>query len=284
MTNSALAVTTDQNWWNDKQEAALKQIGLANAPKAELAVFLHFAQRTGLDPFARQIYMIERGGRFTIQASIDGLRIVAQRSGEYAGQVGPYWCGEDGEWTDVWLENKPPVAAKVGVLRKGFQEPLWGVAKYDSYNANSPIWKKMPDTMIAKCAEALALRKAFPNDLSGLYTTEEMEQVDTPTTKATVVTTPIKTTVVELEAEVKPEETNADVIKHLRDTLRIVEKIGTLVDLRKVFNDNQKYLDNLFARTDEGDFTTLREEIMKAKEKLEIDNAVNLVGGKVINE
>lgn len=284
MTNSALAVTTDQNWWNDKQEAALKQIGLANAPKAELAVFLHFAQRTGLDPFARQIYMIERGGRFTIQASIDGLRIVAQRSGEYAGQVGPYWCGEDGEWTDVWLENKPPVAAKVGVLRKGFQEPLWGVAKYDSYNANSPIWKKMPDTMIAKCAEALALRKAFPNDLSGLYTTEEMEQVDTPTTKAPVVTTPIKTTVVELEAEVKPEETNADVIKHLRDTLRIIEKIGTLVDLRKVFNDNQKYLDNLFARTDEGDFTTLREEIMKAKEKLEIDNAVNLVGGKVINE
>lgn len=284
MTNSALAVTTDQNWWNDKQEAALKQIGLANAPKAELAVFLHFAQRTGLDPFARQIYMIERGGRFTIQASIDGLRIVAQRSGEYAGQVGPYWCGEDGEWTDVWLENKPPVAAKVGVLRKGFQEPLWGVAKYDSYNANSPIWKKMPDTMIAKCAEALALRKAFPNDLSGLYTTEEMEQVDTPTTKAPVVTTPIKTTVVELEAEVKPEETNADVIKHLRGTLQIVEKIGTLVDLRKVFNDNQKYLDNLFARTDEGDFTTLREEIMKAKEKLEIDNAVNLVGGKVINE
>lgn len=284
MTNSALAVTTDQNWWNDKQEAALKQIGLANAPKAELAVFLHFAQRTGLDPFARQIYMIERGGRFTIQASIDGLRIVAQRSGEYAGQVGPYWCGEDGEWTDVWLENKPPVAAKVGVLRKGFQEPLWGVAKYDSYNANSPIWKKMPDTMIAKCAEALALRKAFPNDLSGLYTTEEMEQVDTSTTKAPVVTTPIKTTVVELEAEVKPEETNADVIKHLRDTLRIIEKIGTLVDLRKVFNDNQKYLDNLFARTDEGEFTTLREEIMKAKEKLEIDNAVNLVGGKVINE
>ena len=94
--NSALAVNGEQNFWDDQQLAALKQIGLANAPKAELAVFLHYSQRTGLDPFARQIYMIERGGRYTIQASIDGLRIVAQRSGEYAGQVGPYWCGKDG--------------------------------------------------------------------------------------------------------------------------------------------------------------------------------------------
>ena len=74
---TALAVSNDQKMWDEKQLAALKQLGLANAPKADLAVFLHYAQRTGLDPFARQLYMIERGGRYTIQASIDGLRIVA---------------------------------------------------------------------------------------------------------------------------------------------------------------------------------------------------------------
>lgn len=278
MTNSALAVTAEQSWWNEKQEAALKQIGLSNAPKAELAVFLHFAQRTGLDPFARQIYMIERGGRFTIQASIDGLRIVAQRSGEYAGQVGPYWCGADGEWTDVWLENTPPVAAKVGVLRKGFNEPLWGVAKYDSYNANSPIWKKMPDTMIAKCAEALALRKAFPNDLSGLYTTEEMEQVEVSTIKKTTVELPSVEPV-----KVTTEDTDV-VIAYLHEVINTIDNTDNIPDLRKIFENNKKYLDTEFSREGANDITTLRTEIMTAKEKLEIKNAVQLVGGEVVNE
>lgn len=275
MTNSALAVTSEQGWWNEKQEAALKQIGLANAPKAELAVFLHFAQRTGLDPFARQIYMIERGGRYNIQASIDGLRIVAQRSGEYAGQVGPYWCGIDGEWTDVWLENTPPVAAKVGVLRKGFNEPLWGVAKFDSYNANSPIWKKMPDTMIAKCAEALALRKAFPNDLSGIYTTEEMEQAEV---------VPVKKTTVELPAVEAVKEEDSDVVlPYLQEVLNAIDNTDNIPDLRKIFENNKRYLDTEFTREGATDITTLRTEIMTAKEKLEIKNAVDLVGGEVIN-
>lgn len=275
MTNSALAVTSEQGWWNEKQEAALKQIGLANAPKAELAVFLHFAQRTGLDPFARQIYMIERGGRYNIQASIDGLRIVAQRSGEYAGQVGPYWCGIDGEWTDVWLENTPPVAAKVGVLRKGFNEPLWGVAKFDSYNANSPIWKKMPDTMIAKCAEALALRKAFPNDLSGIYTTEEMEQAEV---------VPVKKTTVELPAVEPVKEEDSDVVlPYLQEVLNAIDNTDNIPDLRKIFENNKRYLDTEFTREGATDITTLRTEIMTAKEKLEIKNAVDLVGGEVIN-
>lgn len=188
MTNNAtLAVSGEQDFWTEKQIAALKQLGLTNAPKGDLGVFLHYAQRTGLDPFARQLYMIERGGRYTIQASIDGLRIVAQRSGEYAGQAGPFWCGEDGEWIDVWLSDQPPVACKVGVFRQGFIEPLWAVAKFSSYNAGTPIWRKMPDTMIAKCAEALALRKAFPNDLSGIYTSEEMAQADVPMKPVTTV-------------------------------------------------------------------------------------------------
>ena len=176
---TSLAITNDQTFWSQQQLAALKQIGLNNASNGDLAVFFHQAQKTGLDPFARQIYMIERAGRYGIQTSIDGLRIVAQRSGEYAGQAGPYWCGEDGVWKDVWINKTPPYAAKVGVYRKGFSEPLYAVARWDSYAVpNSPIWRKMPDVMLAKCAESLALRKAFPNDLSGLYTDEEMSQAD----------------------------------------------------------------------------------------------------------
>ena len=184
--SSALAVTSKQESWNPQQRAALQQMGLENAPEGDLALFLAYAQKTGLDPFSRQVYMIGRrdsrtgGNRYTIQASIDGLRIVAGRSHEYAGQVGPEWCGPDGEWKDVWLSSQPPAASRVGVCRKSFDGPLWAVALWTEYQANGPMWRKMPALMLAKCAEALALRKAFPHDLSGIYTAEEMAQADTP--------------------------------------------------------------------------------------------------------
>jgi len=183
--STQLTIASDQKYWTDTQVSALKQLGLTNASNGDLAFFFHQAQRTGLDPFARQIYMIERGGRYGIQTSIDGLRIVAQRSGQYAGQTTPYWCGEDGNWKDVWLGKNPPLAAKIGVYRIGFTEPTWAVARLESYcplgRDGKPmgLWNKMPDVMLAKCAEALALRKAFPNDMSGIYTDEEMNQADT---------------------------------------------------------------------------------------------------------
>lgn len=117
----------------------------------------------------------------TIQVSIDGLRVIAQRSGLYAGQEATLWCGRDGVWTDVWLDRSvPPSAAKVAVRVKDGAASVYtvtAVATTASYNpGGSPLWAKMPDVMVAKCAEALALRKAFPHDLSGLYTSEEMEQ------------------------------------------------------------------------------------------------------------
>jgi phage recombination protein Bet len=188
--SNALAVAPDQKYWDDTQLAALRQIGLSDAPAGDLALFLHYAQRTGLDPFSRQIYMIGRydsrsgGNKYTIQSSIDGLRIIAQRSGEYAGQTQPLWCGPDGEWRDVWLDVQPPTAAKIGVYRQGFVEPLYAVATTASYMPTGKdgkpmgLWSKMPDVMLAKVAEALALRKAFPNDMSGLYSDDEMSQAD----------------------------------------------------------------------------------------------------------
>lgn len=202
--NEQLALAEDQSWWTDRQLAGLRQVGIDKASEGDLLVFFHVCQRTGLDPFARQIHMIGRNAKdgnqwvtkYTIQTGIDGYRLIARRAADRRGVALSYedtiWFDRDGNEFKVWTKPSAPAAAMVVVLRGGERFPA--VANFAEYvqttregNPNA-IWARMPANQIAKCAEALALRKAFPQDLSGIYTDDEMGQPE-PAPIASTATT-----------------------------------------------------------------------------------------------
>ena len=178
------AITT----WTPEQTALISSTIAPGCTSDELKLFAYACQRTGLDPLSKQIYAIKRGGaggsKMTIQVGIDGLRAVAERTGQLDGSE-TFFCGPDGEWKDVWLAKEPPAAAKTIVYRKGASHPFTAVARFDDFNAKQNLWLKMPAVMIGKCSECACLRKAFPADLSGLYSVDEMEQAETVTVTAT---------------------------------------------------------------------------------------------------
>lgn len=163
--------------------------------KTEMDQAIKICEDYRLTPVKRQILIQRRWSAkenkniISPLVTVDGLRTMAERTGKYEGQVGPFWCGRDGKWSDVWLDEGQPVAAKVGVHKHGFRDALYAVAKFEEYKQTgkdgkvSGMWGKMPDLMVAKCAEALALRRAFPDELSGIYTKEEMDQAETPQEK-----------------------------------------------------------------------------------------------------
>lgn len=194
---SNLALSHEQSYWNDRQIAALRHMGVEGASEGDLTVFHHVCQRTGLDPFARQIHMIGRNTKnqrtnqwetkYTIQTGIDGFRLIGRRAADRTRQKisvsAPEWAHDDGSWRPVWRAAwGTPVAARVVIRRDG--EPFEAVALFDEYKQTkkdgglTSMWAQRPAGQLAKCAEALAWRMAFPQDLSGIYADDEMGQAD----------------------------------------------------------------------------------------------------------
>ncbi len=151
-----------------EQVQLVKDTIAKGATDDELAMFIEECNSLSLNPFAKEIYFIKyraKDGKTSVAMpiAIDGRRKFADRTPGYRGQAGPFWCGPDGVWKDVWLADEPPAAAKVGVYLAGHPEPTWGVATYKEFNrvgaAGDQFWRRTPAHMLAIRAESHALRK-----------------------------------------------------------------------------------------------------------------------------
>lgn len=152
----------------------IKRTVCVGASDDELKLFLHVCTKTGLDPFMKQIYAIKRAGKMCIQTSIDGFRLIADRTGCYA----------PGRETQFVSDDNGNLLSCTAYIRKKTTDGTWhevsGTAYWSEFNpGNNTFWGKMPRVMLSKCAEAIALRRAFPAELSSVYTNDEMQQADT---------------------------------------------------------------------------------------------------------
>lgn len=182
--NPATGVVT----FDPAQMDVLRSIVGSDFSDAEFDFFLAQCRRTNLDPFSKQIYAWKQQGKVITMTSIDGLRLIARRTGKYAGRTSVEWMTQQGVWVDVWvksLHGEFPAAAKVTVVNRDDDFPTVAVAPWDEFvmrkgdGSVKQMWLEKPAHMLAKVAEALALRAAFPNDLSGIYTDDEIETART---------------------------------------------------------------------------------------------------------
>lgn len=161
------------------QRALITDVLCKGATPTEVDFFMQVAERCRLDPFRRQIHAVKRWDNslrretLTFQVGIDGLRAIAARTGEYAGNDEPAFELDD---------QRNPVKATCTVYRfvKGQRVPFTASVFWREYcqtkkdGALTAMWAQRPFGQLGKCAEAAALRKAFPEDAGQLYTEEEI--------------------------------------------------------------------------------------------------------------
>lgn len=237
----------------ESKKELLKKTICKGATDDEFELFIHACKRTGLDPFMKQIHAVKRfnskTGReeMTIQTGIDGFRLIAERTGRYSpGKEAVY--AYDGEGF---------VLSATASIKKQTPDGTWheisATAFWEEYVQKSregkptQFWARMPHLMLAKCAESLALRKAFPAELSGIYTHEEMAQA------AHEVNSEVETQV-EVQEDLSQkeerflEEWQIDILadlgaKNPKKFKSVLKKFGSLAQIPfSKFNEAKKYL------------------------------------------
>lgn len=201
--------------FSEEQVEILRKTLFKKFSDDEIQFALAVCNRTGLDPFSKQVHFRKQGDKedIVIITGIDGFRLTANRSQAYAGSDEPVF--EKGE--------KYPIKATVTVYKivQGVRCAFVGTARWDEYYPGDKqgfMWRKMPFTMLGKCAESQALRKAFPAELSGIYSHEEMAQSENSrtlvTTKAdqvnSLLNAPSDIPDVEIESVREPEIVDPD--------------------------------------------------------------------------
>ena len=207
--------------WTQEQERIIKDqvAGGMNPPitNAEFAYFAEVCRTRRLSPIAGQIVPVRRGGKMIIQTTIHGLRAMADETGDYA-------PGSPTRFITTSDDKLFSATAYVLKYVHGTWHEVAEVAHWDEYRDDrSPIWKDKPRLMLAKCAEALALRRAFPAKLGGIYTDDELgpERAE-PAERAR----PRAVTPSELSGKTEPAEPPASQAD--RDTLMAIAKRLTL--------------------------------------------------------
>lgn len=176
--------------FNEKQWAMVRSF-FNGADEEEMQVLGEMAAARGLDPLSGQVHFVMRMTKdpnnpdgpkirkWAIQVSIDGFRSIADDTGLYDGQDEPefeYPPGKDGQPN----RSAPPMLAKVRIWRKGIARPFVGIAHLAEFTQRNHMWSDKPHVMLAKCAEAQGMRKAFPLDLGGLHAPEELMSDEPP--------------------------------------------------------------------------------------------------------
>jgi len=157
----------------EEKKELIKSLYCKNLTDHETQHFFAICHKRKLNPLTNQIYVWKFGQKMTIIVSIDGLRLIAERTKKYApGKETVFSYKKDGT-----LLNATAYVKKQTV--DGTWHEVSAMAFFDEFNdPKKDTWRKMPHVMLSKCAEANALRRAFPEDLSGMYTQEEMDHVE----------------------------------------------------------------------------------------------------------
>jgi len=167
---SSEVISIQQGNWTPEQMKLITDVVAKGATKDELKLFLYRCQNMGLDPLKPgQIYFIKYGGGpGTIVVGIEGFRGRAAKTGKLAGIKRGAIRDDKGVVTGAFAE----------VYRTDWKECAREEVPLAEYNTGKGNWAKMPETMIKKVAECAALRMAFPDELGGFYSKEEMDQAE----------------------------------------------------------------------------------------------------------